>query len=164
MGIGMGIGKEIGGDRIRNGAGRGRRRVQAPLGMFFFLFLNIYILTTITYKPPTMTPVTSTHRVTHIRGCYRPPSAHLSVIAAPSHCSLTMCSTRSTASSNRSGLHRGSPPPSKRKRSNADEHARKRRKDTGIGEEEGEQKTKGGRDGKKAKGMKKRKVLGLLVF
>lgn len=70
-----------------------------------------------------------------------------------------MRTTRSTAPSNRSGLHRSSPPPSKRKRSNADEHAHKRLKDAEKGEEEAEQKMKGGRDGKKAKGIKKKKGL-----
>jgi hypothetical protein len=66
-----------------------------------------------------------------------------------------MPTTRSTIAINRSGLHRGSPPSkkSKCKRSNADEHTRKRLKDEiTIGEEEGEQKIKGGRGGKKAKG------------
>ena len=63
---------------------------------------------------------------------------------------------RSNAPVNHSGLQRGSLP-SKCKRSNADEHARKRLKDTEIGEEQEEQKMKGGRGGKKAKGMKKKK-------
>ena len=72
-----------------------------------------------------------------------------------------MPTTRSTLPVNRSGLQRGSQQ-SKRKRSigNADENARKQLKDeinSDIGEEEGEQKTKGGRGGKKAKGMKKGK-------
>ena len=70
-----------------------------------------------------------------------------------------MPTTRSTAQVpvNRSGLQRGSQP-SKRKRSNADEHARKRLKDEISSDiEEGDQKMKGGRGGKKAKGMKKRK-------
>ena len=70
-----------------------------------------------------------------------------------------MPTTRSSAPVNRSGLQRGSQP-SKRKRSNADEHARKRLKDEIDSDgEEGEQKTKGGRDGKRAKGMKKKKHL-----
>jgi len=49
-------------------------------------------------------------------------------------------------------------PPPKRKRSNADEHACKHLKDDiEMGkEEEGGQKIKGGRSGKKAKGMKKK--------
>lgn len=74
-----------------------------------------------------------------------------------------MPTTRSTipVAGNRSGLQRGSQP-SKRKRSGTDEHARKRLKDeisNDIGEEEGDQKMKGGRGGKKAKGVKKRKHL-----
>ncbi|KAF8801791.1 hypothetical protein BYT27DRAFT_7261695 [Phlegmacium glaucopus] len=71
-----------------------------------------------------------------------------------------MPTTRSTFPTNHSGLQRGSPP-SKHKRSNADEHARKCLKDevnVEMGEkEEGGQKMKGGRSGKKAKGMKKRR-------
>ena len=76
-----------------------------------------------------------------------------------------MPTTRSTIPVNRSGLHRGHNSrlePSKRKRSNADEHARKRPKDeinSDIGEEEGELKLKGGRGGKRGKGMKKRRNL-----
>ena len=75
----------------------------------------------------------------------------------------TMPTTRSTAPVNRSGLQRGSQP-SKRKRSNADEQARKRLKDeinTEIDNdsEEQKQKTKGGRGGKKVKGIKKKNHL-----
>ena len=72
-----------------------------------------------------------------------------------------MPTIRSTVSANRSGLLRGSQP-SKRKRSNADEHARKRLRDetgSNVGEEEEDQKMKGGRDGKKVKGKKKRNHL-----
>ena len=73
-----------------------------------------------------------------------------------------MPTTRSTAPINRSGLQRSSQP-SKHKRSNTDEHARKRLKDdeinSNIDEEEQKQKTKGGRSGKKAKPMKKMKHL-----
>ena len=74
-----------------------------------------------------------------------------------------MPTTRSTLPVNRSGLQRGQHE-SKRKRSigNADEQARKRHKDkinSDIDEEEGKQKMKGGRDGKKAKGRKKAKQL-----
>ena len=78
--------------------------------------------------------------------------------------SFIMPTTRSTVPVNRSGLQRGHDSqlePSKRKRSNADEHARKRLKDeinSDIGEEEGELKVKGGRGGKKEK-EKKRKNL-----
>ena len=69
-----------------------------------------------------------------------------------------MPTTRSTAPVNRSGLHRGSQlEPPKRKRSNADEHSRKRLKDD-I-DEGGELKVKGGRSGKKVRGMKKRSHL-----
>jgi hypothetical protein len=75
---------------------------------------------------------------------------------SPISLQLIMPTTRSAIPINRSGLHRGSPPSkkSKRKRSNADEHARttsKRQKDEINVEEEGEQKMKGGRGGKKAK-------------
>ena len=78
-----------------------------------------------------------------------------------------MPTTRSTLPVNRSGLQRGQHE-SKRKRSigNADEQARKRHKDkinSDIDEEEGKQKMKGGRDGKKAKGRKKRSNSGLLT-
>ena len=76
-----------------------------------------------------------------------------------------MPATRSTASVNRSGLQRGSRlEPPKRKRSNADEHARKRLKDldetkSDIREEGGELRVKGGRDGKKVRGKKKTRHL-----
>lgn len=80
-----------------------------------------------------------------------------------------MPTTRSTDSVNRSGLQRGSriSQPSKRKRSNADEHTRKRLKDeisNDVGEEEGDQKVKGGRSGKKAKGTKKRNRLRFVLI
>ena len=68
--------------------------------------------------------------------------------------------TRSTAPINRSGLQRNSQPSeSKRKRSNADEHANKRRKDEINDEDEPKQNMKGGRSGKKAKNVKKKKHL-----
>lgn len=74
-----------------------------------------------------------------------------------------MPATRSTAPVNRSGLQRGSElqlEPTKRKRSNADEHARKRLKNSDdIGEEGGELKVKGGRGGKKVRGKKKKSHL-----
>ena len=72
-----------------------------------------------------------------------------------------MPATQSAAPTNHSGLQWKSQP-SKRKRSITDEQARKRLKDeinTEIGDEEGEQKMKGGRGGKKAKGRKKEKYL-----
>ena len=76
-----------------------------------------------------------------------------------------MPTTRSTLPVNRSGLQRGSQQ-SKRKRStgNADEDACKRLKNEidGDGEEEGERKSKGGRNGKKAKGTKKQNHLRFL--
>ena len=67
--------------------------------------------------------------------------------------------TWSTVPINCSGLQQGSQP-SKRKRSNADEHAHKRLKEEINSKiEEGEQKMKGGRGGKKVKGNKKKKHL-----
>ncbi len=56
----------------------------------------------------------------------------------------------------RSGLQRVDPPPSKRKRSNADEQTRKRPKSEKDNEEGVEKKGKGGRDGKKEQKNKKK--------
>jgi hypothetical protein len=81
-----------------------------------------------------------------------------------------MPTTRSTAPVNRSGLQRGTPlEPPKRKRSNADEHAHKRLKDSDeiksdIREEGGELRVKGGRDGKKVRGKKKRSHLRFVLI
>ena len=93
-------------------------------------------------------------------------SRHLSYCApitpSISHRSrFIMPTTRSNAPVNRSGLQRGSRHEApKRKRSNADEHARKRVKDSDdVDEEGGELKVKGGRGGKKVRGKKKRSHL-----
>ena len=64
--------------------------------------------------------------------------------------------THSNVPTTRSGLQRGDPPLSKRKRSNADESVKKRTKSEKDDDEGVEKKRKGGREGKKEQKNKKR--------